>query len=408
MNTDYKHSGIHRFSFSSYIHHLLFYGSLLTFFYLLSTTSSQAAGVGPNNSYYLVHNFQDDWQVFDRRYQNYVPYIRERHQSYSSFSLFLNLEDYRSYKLLYFAKNDNFLFINASLQKKLPNNTWVIMNLDSLHQIYQTNNLFLTFYGAISGVEDKTIFIGNQISNTQKPIQLTEAELSVKPRPQSSFGDFSVLVGIILLGSFVFLYNFHAKAFEHFYNVRDLLTIGKRIDTSLQNRLFDISNLFFVLNISLLIGYLYLFLVSKNVAIWGSRTLLEESETLGTWFWNYLRVSLFVLLLFFAKYLALFLLGTLYRLEKITNIHFFKIVQASGIFFLSLLIAVSILFYTSPSLSAAMANMVIITVVIFFIARLVLLYFTINKLASLKNLYLFSYLCIVELIPLIVGIRFAV
>ncbi|MFC0184764.1 hypothetical protein ACFFJX_20520 [Pseudarcicella hirudinis] len=49
----------------------------------------------------------------------------------------------------------------------------------------------------------------------------------------------------------------------------------------------------------------------------------------------------------------------------------------------------------------------LIPVVIFFILRLLLIYFTINKLTSLKNLYLFSYLCIVELIPVIIGIRFA-
>jgi len=48
-----------------------------------------------------------------------------------------------------------------------------------------------------------------------------------------------------------------------------------------------------------------------------------------------------------------------------------------------------------------------IPVTLFYLARLLLLYFSINKLSDAKNLYLFSYLCIVELVPFIIGVKFA-
>ena len=49
---------------------------------LFSTNKVQAkGGIGPEGSYYLVHDYQDDWQVFDNRYKAYVPYVREQHRS---------------------------------------------------------------------------------------------------------------------------------------------------------------------------------------------------------------------------------------------------------------------------------------------------------------------------------------
>jgi hypothetical protein len=376
---------------------------------LLGSTAPNAVaeGVGPNQAYYLVKDFQDDWQVYDERYQNYIPYLRERHQNYKSFSIFLDFDAYRSYQLLYYATKDNYLFINASLQKKLPAKAWVVINLDSLHRVYPNRELFVTFYSALPGLEDKTLFVGNAITQTQRPIEIAEAQITAKPRTVSSFQDFFSLAGLLLLGFFAFLYNFQVKSFHKYYNLRDLLTIGKRSDTGLQSTGLDIGSILFIFNLSLIIAYLYLFVISKNVEVFGSRQLVEYTDSLGGLLLTYLQVTLSIFFLFGAKYFCLYLLGSLYRLNKITNFHFFKIIQASGLFFMTLLSILLLFYYTKPSLSETVANTLTGVVAAFFILRLLLLYFTINKLASLKNLYLFSYLCIVELIPLIVGIRFA-
>lgn len=368
---------------------------------------ANAEGVGPNQSYYLVKDFQDDWQVYDERYQNYVPYLRERHQSYKSFSIFLDLDAYRSYQLLYYATKDNYLFINASLQKKLPAKQWVVLNLDSLHRVYDTHEIFLTFYSTLPGLEDKTLLIGNAIKQAQRPIEIAESQITAKPRVVNAYQDFFTLAGLLLLGCFAFLYNFQAKAFQKFFNIRDLLTVSKRSESSVQNAGLDLSSILFIANLSLVIAYLYMFAVSKNIEIFGGRQLVSYSDTLSDLMLTYFEISLIILLLFGAKYLSIYLLGSLYRLNKITNFHFFKIIQASGLFFLLLLAVLMLLFYTQPYLSDNVANGLTAVVSSFFLARLALLYFSINKLASLKNLYLFSYLCIVELIPLIVGMRFA-
>ncbi|MFN8354683.1 MAG: DUF4271 domain-containing protein [Spirosomataceae bacterium] len=384
-------------------------GQIVTAFLLALTTSTlQAATVGPNNSFYLVQDFYPDWQVYDERYKSYVPFVRERHQNYRSVSIMLNLEANRGYSLLYFSKNENYLFINASLQRKLPANTWVVMNMDSLLRTFQKSEILVTLFGISSGIDDKTLLVGNRISAVQKTELLSQKQLTALPRPSLPYQDFFVITGLFLLVIYAFLYNFQARAFERFYSIKDLITFNKRIDLNApSNRPFEISNILFLVLLSFLLGYLYLFLASKGVNVFGSITLFEESESFFSFSLTYLEVTVGILLLLLTKYVMLVLLGGLYRLEKITNLHFFKIIQASNIFFLGLIILVFALYFSLPTLSETTTQVCIFVVIGFFLLRLVLLYFAINKLTSLKNLYLFSYLCIVELIPLIVGVRFA-
>lgn len=379
----------------------------LIYFFLYST-EAQAASVGPNDSYYLVQDFKTDWQVYDERYKSYVPFIRERHQNYRSVSVLFNLEENRGYNLLYYSQSDSYLFIDASLQKKLDANTWMVLRVDSLLNSYKKSEILLTFFGNNPGIDNKTLLVGNRISVIQKKALLNEKQLTAQTRPISPYRDFFITVGLFLLVINAFLFNFHLKAFERYYNLRDVITFSKRIDLNAPiNRPFEISNVLFILHLSLLLAYLYLFVASKEVSIFSVSNILEETETFIGFLLTYLQITFIILCCLLAKYLTLVLLGSLYRLEKITNIHFFKIIQASHLFFLGLTIIFLPLYFTTPSLPQSIVQMVTITVISFFIVRLGILYFTINKLVSLKNLYLFSYLCIVELIPLIVGVRFA-
>ena len=110
--------------------------TIIAFLSFFPLKSEAKGGIGPGSSYYLVHDYQDDWQVFDSRYKAYVPYVREQHNDYNSFSLFFDIENYKGYKLLYRSERENYLFIDATLQKKLPTTSWVVLDIDSLQQAF--------------------------------------------------------------------------------------------------------------------------------------------------------------------------------------------------------------------------------------------------------------------------------
>ncbi|MBC7892330.1 MAG: DUF4271 domain-containing protein [Sphingobacteriaceae bacterium] len=373
----------------------------------------RAQGVGPDQQFYLVHDYADDWQVYDEGVKTYVPYIQERHARYSSFSLFLNLETARHYRLLCFSEGEGYLFFDASLQRQIRAGTWVVLNVDSLYQRYRKPELLLTFYSRQMGTgaatpTDKKVLLGYQRVANQRSVAVAGDLLLAKPRPATdAFGNFFVLGGLLLLLSFAFLFLAYHKAFTRIFSPRDLLTINPRDPTLSINTSLDASNLFFVLHLSLSLAFLYMIVANKNLDLFASQLLLREGQTLGNLFLNFLEVVLLMFALFMGKYLVLKVLGGLYRFERLVDYHFFKIIQASSLFFSGLLLISMVTEVSFPRFSQQADEYLFVPVVFFYLLRLGLLYFSINKLASVKNLYLFSYLCIVELIPIIVGIRFA-
>jgi hypothetical protein len=404
-----KSCGSHVLSSQKTANYLLktFYFLLIIAYCLLPNNSFAKGGLSPDNSFYIVHDYQDDWQVFDERYKAYVPYVREQHKGYNSFSLFFDIENYKGYKILYRSEKENYLFIDASLQKKLPISTLVVLDVDSLQNVFGKAKLFLTIYGTNTNVEDLSVQIGNKISKAQKAIEMNESLLTILPRDISPFQNFFVLGLIILTCFYAFLYNFQPKSFERFFSPRDLLTISKRDDSFVVNKPFDLGNILFVVSLSLTLGFIFMLITHEKTDLFSASNILREGETLGTLMLNYLEISIIVFASLMFKYFALRVLSNLYRLDNITNIHYFKIIQASSLFFLIILIILTFSSVSSPAIVKNAEKYLSIPISLFFIARLALLYFTINKMTTLKNLYLFSYLCIVELIPLIVGIRFA-
>jgi Domain of unknown function (DUF4271) len=375
--------------------------------FCLAWTSTRAQHVGPNNAFGLVHDSQDDWQVYDERFKAYVPYVEERHSGYASYSLFFDFENYKNYQLLYQSPKEVYLFIDGALQKRLPANAWMSIDVDSLQRTYQKSQLFLTFYAKDLRVKDLRVIVGNRLTANNIEIVLPEEGLQFLPRRMSPFQHFLILGSIFLLGMYAFLYNYQRRAFLRFFSWRDLLSIDIRDDSFLVNKPFDITNLFFVFNLSLTIGFLVL-LLQNNAGFQVNGDLLTQPQTSFSLWVQYFRVSLLLFAAFMVKYLVLSLMSALYRLRRVSNIHFFKIIQASNFFFLGLVIVALLLVALRPYGWNILGRQLVYFVGGFFLLRMVLLYFTINKMASLKNLYLISYLCIVEFIPLIIGVRFSI
>jgi hypothetical protein len=212
---------------------------------------------------------------------------------------------------------------------------------------------------------------------------------------------------IFLACFYAFLFNFQPKSFERFFSIRDLLTITKRDDSFVVNKPFDLGNILFVVNLSLTLSFIFMLITHEKTDLFSAINVLTGSETLGTLLLNFLEISFIIFASLIFKYLALRVLSNLYRLDNITNIHYFKIIQASSLFFLIILVVLTFSTVSVPDIVRNAQEYLFIPISLFYIGRLALLYFAINKMTTLKNLYLFSYLCIVELIPLIIGIRFA-
>ena len=379
----------------------------LFFFFIVNVAIAQprTTGIGPGGRYYPVHNFHDDFQAYDDREKAYIPYIPEQHADQTALSVYVDLESNRHYSLIMSTRQDGYLFINAALKRKLQADRWQVLNIDSLYRIYRQPEIFLTIYGA-PGVDDKQLFIGYPKSATQKPVVLRDDNLSVRPRIRTIYDNFLGLGLLFLLATHAFLFSFYHRAFQRFYNLRDLASLRADEDSFLINRPLSSTNTLFALNLSFVIAYLIVFAQSRNLDVFASRNLLLGEQHFGSLTGEFFLVSGVAFFSLIGKYIALEVMGGLYKLDDVVNVHYFKILQSSLLFFTFLTLLLAAVAYNTPATTWPQ-NALLLPLIGFYAARLMLLYFVIRTLEPIKNLYLFSYLCIVELIPLIIGLRFA-
>ena len=366
-----------------------------------------ATTVGPNNDYFMVHDYHDDWQVYNDRMKAYIPYIAEQHLGYPSHTIFCDIQSNRGYNLLVLSpKADNFLFINGSLRQKIPVGKWIVLNVDSLYKVYEQPIIYITLYGS-NNIDDKKLLLGYKRSLNQKPIVLAESGITAKPRTPAPYRNYIVLVSMFILVTFSYLSNSYIRAFQRYYNFKDLFNTLVREQSFLINKPLNRMNIMFIILLSLIIGLLYMLLQSKGIDMFGGRTILQEGETLGVLLSNYFRISLSVFVLLVLKYFFISLIGQLFNLEKVVDLHYFKIIQSSSLFYSALVLLLLVLFMEYFPHDFNWQVYLFTPIVVFYLIRFFILYFTIIRSMPIQSLYLISYLCIVELLPVILGVRFA-
>lgn len=375
---------------------------------LFISSKSFATTVGPNDQYFLVHDYHDDWQVYNDRMKAYIPYISEQHLGYPSHTVFCDIQSNRGHNILVYAqKDDNFLFINGSLRQKIPVGKWIVLNVDSLYRAYEQPVIYITLYGS-NDIEDKKLMLGYKRSLNQKPIVLAESGITAKPRTPAPYRNYIVLVSMFILVFFSYLSNSYIRAFQRYFNLKDLFNTFARDQSSLINNPLNRMNVMFIILLSLIISLFYMLLQSKDINIFGGRTILQEGDTLGILLSNYFRMTLAVFVLMVIKYFFIGVVGQLFNLEKIVDLHYFKIVQASSLFYSALVLLLSILFMQYLPNNFNWQAYLFTPIVAFYLIRVFILYSTIIRGIPKQNLYLISYLCIVEILPVILGIRFAI
>lgn len=365
------------------------------------------AEVGPDKQYFLVKNLAQDWLVYDQRVKEYVPYVAEQHGNQMSVNTIVDLESNQHYDLLLYVEKNNYLFLNGSLQENLTAGTWRVMKIDSLYKKFRRPQLMITIYGT-PGQAGKIVIIGHRKAAVEKLITIEEESfLNLKPREQASIANFFIL-GILLLFTFAaFLFNTSPRAFNRIYSLPDLFQMDFRDDSFMINKPFSRTNILFVVLLSLELAYLYLFTQDKEYNLFSSKELLATGQAFSDTWLNYLKIAFICFLGFIGKYVGLYILGTLYRLEGAANVHYFKVLQSSLLFFTALILLASVASFYIVDWSPIIRSVLIIPVIIFYVFRTILIFFTISNSTTVKNLYLISYLCIVELIPIIIGVRYA-
>lgn len=364
------------------------------------------AQIGPNSQYFLVKDISKEWLVYDDSEKEYVPYVAEQHNTQLVINALIDLESNRYYDLLIWTEQDNFLFFNGALKEKLKANQWRVFSIDSLHRVFKTPQLLISIYGT-QGAIGKKMMIAHRKTDVEKLATFEgDSPLVLKTIEKSPLANFFIIGLMFIIAFSASLFNGFPRAFERVYSFYDTLRTDIRDETFLINRPMSRSYLFFVGLLSLEIAYLLLFAQSKEYNLFSSRELLLSDQTFWGTLAGYLKTTLLCFGALIGKYFLLYILASLYKLEKAANLHYFKDIQSSVIFYSILLLIVATASLYIQDWEQWMRLLVVIPAISFYVLRTLLIFFAIRNTVSIKNLYLISYLCIVEVIPIIIGIRY--
>ncbi|MCF0074827.1 DUF4271 domain-containing protein [Dyadobacter sp. CY261] len=375
---------------------------------LLGTLTHGAPKVNPPRQFFPVYNYQDDWLVYNENYKNYVPFSQGVNEGTRFTSLYIDLVKNRRYSLLVHSENESYLFLEGALQNRIDAGKWQELNLDSLYRLYHKDELLLTLYGN-PGIADKTVIICNKKKETDAETiaPARSSFINIKPVSLSPFGTFAGIALIIILILNAWIFNLNPLSFIRLINPIEFFNNDPRDQLSKINKPYSNTVIFFVVISSMMMGFTVIYLSVNRLNLFSVSTILSEKANTLQILGDFFILSLIFFLLIYAKYVFMVLAGNMLNLDKQVDIMFIKIVQSSYLFYALIFLVIFGLYSNHINWLDASRPYVLLPFLFFYLARFVGLYVVAKPTGSLINLYLFSYLCVIEIIPLIVSMKFA-
>lgn len=375
---------------------------------LLGSLAQGAAKVDPPGQFFPVYNYQDDWLVYNEQYKNYVPFSQGVNESTRFASLYIDLVKNRRYSLLVHSENESYLFLEGALQNRIAGGKWQELNLDSLYRLYRKDELLLTIYGS-PGISDKAVILCNKKKRTDSESNTPARSgfINIKPITFTPFGTFAGIALVIILILNAWIFNLNPLSFIRLINPIEFFNNDPRDQLSKINKPYSNTVIFFVAISSMMMGFTVIYLSINRLNLFSVSTILSEKTTTIQILGDFCILSLIFFLLVYAKYIFMVLAGNMLNLDKQVDIIFIKIVQSSYLFYALVFLAIFGLYSNHINWLEASRPYILLPFLFFYIARFVALYVVAKPAGSLINLYLFSYLCVIEIIPLIVSMKFA-
>jgi len=364
--------------------------------------------------YTIIHNLEYAWQVYDTKYDSYIPYLQNRHRNTKTASFWLDLEEFTEYSLIFYAPANTYLFINQKLAFKVKNESWVSLNIDSLRKGYRKEQkVFLTFYDSEYRLPLKKVFIGKE--TTQKQIdkqKLIEQKIINEPVEDkiisSNVKNFTIIFGLILMVILAILRNSYNKEFSIFYGFNSNFSNNNTNPSN--NYSINSLNVFFIVANSFLVALFYILAQSNVLGIlpFSLNFYDNNANSFLILLLNYTSLLFIIILFLLAKYFLLLILGIPMKIRGITNIHFYEFTRLSNLFYILATIFAIFFVLTNTSFFDWIKTTFLTTITIFHLLQSILIsfYFYTNRQTQFKSLYLFYYISLTEFVPLLIGIKF--
>lgn len=335
----------------------------------------------------VIRDLRNDWQYLESgKYKAYT------NQKTKAIYFTIDATRYKGYFISVEEENPFTVFINNKLIVGKEEGQ-CLLNLDSLSRLYSSSMFF--------GIYQRN-GIGKLKATIEAPISVVQP-LANTLREQSYFLDFSILAALFLFAYFIALLNANPKLTLDYFNVTKIFSVQEREDDLLNSRVTASVNLLFYLFGSLFTAFTLLIIFHFGESLI-PLALYFKIESLSGGFIQWIKLSALISLLLILKLLLIYFASFVFHLKDTSSIHFFNYMRVLLLIFTLVGIGCTVYFMIHGQRSAFYLGLLWMGVIIFILGDL-MIYFKLLAKASFRGFHLFSYLCITEIIPLVILIR---
>jgi hypothetical protein len=346
-----------------------------------------------------VDNLNDGWLVFDNSYRSFVPYIPSK-EAPKVLYYSLKPSRFQGDTLQFVSHKGICLYFNYRLvyQNTTQGETLIKIPITKLSSGITSDSVILAFYkpdGLRISSLNAQIMTSGRISEKQRTFSSFDF-LPIKLRKASAWDNvllFSVLAVLLLLVMSKVIFP---------DDVSFLQLVGMNYKSKANSATGFLNGMLIVKIIinSICISAFIYFILHMGVINRNEEVLSSENYAISYWYILFWAVFVHILK-FTYNYLCANFSHTA-NLLPIQNGMFVNLFYIANLFLLAVLIASNL----SPSISKWLALQSGQIIVFYLVVPVLFLVINIIKRSGLRNVYLFSYICTAEILPLLVALKF--
>lgn len=364
--------------------------------YMLSALLTYAQ----DQNFYEIQNFKKAWYTYDEAEKRFIPVINKNEIGTKAHTFFVDAKKYKPFFLVVKQHNaDGIMLINGTFYAKLQAEKEYILPVKNLLSI--SNEVAVTVFGS-SDIVDKSAFIGSKMKSAMISEVNRKDLLNQKNMEKAPFKNEAIIILNCLLVFVAILSGINSKAFSEYFSLKELMMTKVRDFSFLVNKPLNRVNVGYSFFLSLLVSLWIILFASHKVYLFQNplRLRLDSPAYLYLLFFGGSTLAIFMLNIL--KYYFLNFAANLFGISKLAKLHYFKNIQFSIFTFIVLVTLSFCVKSFSKEIQESILHFILILALIAYVLRVVLAYFTILQSSKTQVLYIISYLCIVEIIPLLV------
>lgn len=217
--------------------------------------------------------------------------------------------------------------------------------------------------------------------------------------------DLFIVLSIVLLCVFAVSKVVFPKLFVESISLDKLFGFRIKEDLGSTMRPFSTEHIYFTALFAFNFSFVILYVANSSL-LGESVPQILQVEGVGYGILVWLVLGIVVNLTVYLKYALIATAGWLFHTRQIVSRHFTDYINASSLFYILVTVSLAMGTYATFISSELFLKTVGLIIVLFLFYRTILLYVKLIQISPYSKLFIFSYICTTELIPILIGLHF--